>query len=195
MLELPLNITIHDCQRNQRVPATIVELTVGLAHEHIDGRWWIGVDSQRRYAEMDGRWSWSDLVAECRYNPLRECFAVQLSDGSMGAAARVALDACSVLQPGSGAVLLDRIATAPCNRDWLNPEPRSRGCGEGLVRLVVARSYELGLGGRTVLYCAGSEGFYEDLGFVATSEASDDMILYELPEERAQVLVEEFSGD
>lgn len=124
---------------------------------------------------------WVGLALDLEAPVLSSGFEVS---GAIEGAIAYRIDAESRLQPGDGAVFVDRIATAPRNRPWVLEPPKYRGIGSILLLAAVRHSYLLGLGGRVWLTSLPSERtqkFYQDRGFEVIFEDEDGMIDLELP--------------
>ncbi len=176
-------ITLLDLRVKSSVTARVISLNREVAGRRIDQEWWNveGVSEQRLQEEVDYHWKWKVLVSKGQNNPYIRSVAVVLESGSVEGAMIYRVDAKSVLEPGQRAVLIDRLATAPRNRDNLSVSPCYRGAGSGLLMLAVCQSFILGLEGRVTLFAAGREQFYLDRGFVRTEVIHDEMSLFELP--------------
>jgi GNAT superfamily N-acetyltransferase len=190
MLDLPATITLTQCATGSTMQAAIVPLTGDLAQRRIGARWWagLGASAAQRGAEPDHHWDWTKLVGYYRNDPFVECLAVQTPDEDIQGAMIYHVNGRSVLEPGAGSVIGDRLATAPRNRSWLVAAPAYQGAGTGLLLRSVAHSYKLGLKGRMNLFALPiprTTEFYEGLDFVPTDVEQDDTILYELPADRA----------
>ena len=99
------------------------------------------------------------------------------------------VDAESVLDLGQGALFVDRLATAPWNRDALVTTPMFRGAGSGLLTYAIAMSYNLGLSGRVTLFPIANHSFYENRGFIPVETKPDGETLYELPTVAARAIL------
>jgi GNAT superfamily N-acetyltransferase len=81
---------------------------------------------------------------------------------------------------GMGRVVSDGFVHALIVDVIVAPEWQGRGVGTGVMRRLVARCQEAGIG-QTQLFCArGKRSFYEDLGFGARPEDGPGMELPEL---------------
>ncbi len=176
-------VTLLDLRANATVTARLISLSREIAKLRIDQEWWSveGVSEQRLRGEVDYHWQWKVLVSKIQNKPYIRSVAVVLGSGSVEGAMIYRVDAKSVLEPGQRAVLIDRLATAPRNRNNLSPSPCYRGAGSGLLMLAVCQSFILGFEGRVTLFAAGQEQFYLDRGFVRTEVVQDEMSLFELP--------------
>ncbi len=96
----------------------------------------------------------------------------------------------SMLDTGQSAVLIERLSTAPRNRDWLALTPSYRGCGTGLFFHAVKISYSLGMLGRVQLVAIAHEDFYLNLGLVKTGKMHDGDFYYELSVSEAYSLLQ-----
>jgi hypothetical protein len=182
-VNLPERVTITDVRKNARVTANLVRLDRETAKLCIDQKWWEveGVSAQRLREEIDYHWKWKVLISKYQNNPYVTNMAVVLEDGSVQGAMIYRVDGKSVLEPGKRTVLIDRVATAPKNRDGLIANPCYRGAGSGLLTFALCQSYVLGLQARVNLFAAGDEQYYVDRGFVRTKIVHEEMALFELP--------------
>ena len=182
-LKMADKVTLLDLRSKSSVTARLISLSREVAKLRIDQEWWNveGVSEQRLRDEVDYHWKWKVLVSKIQNIPYVRSVAVVLESGSVEGAMIYRVDAKSVLELGQRAVLIDRLATAPRNRDDLSDSPCYRGAGSGLLMLAVRQSFILGLEGRVTLFAAGREQFYLDRGFVRTEVIHDEMPLFELP--------------
>lgn len=185
MFNLPEEVHILNVAKNVRVKAKLIRLTRDLAATEIDGTWWnLPASRSVRKEEGDHHWLWRKIVGANHAKLTWEALAVQSASGAIEGAIAYRIDAGSRLQPGDGAVYVDRIATAPRNRPWVLEPPKYRGIGSVLLLAAVRHSYLLGLGGRVWLTSLPSERtqkFYQDRGFEVIFEDEDGMIDFELP--------------
>jgi GNAT superfamily N-acetyltransferase len=195
MAEVPTSVRLKECDTGIDVTAKLVELDPALAKAHIDSRWW----KDPRLTQADSQdeevrhWVWAKLVQKWRYKAYAECAAVQTVGGAIQAATIGLLNGRSLLAPGLGSVIVERLATAPWNRGWLVQRPQYRGAGVGLLFFLICHSYQLGFGGRLSLYSLPlplTERFYVKRGFVKTGDEKDGMIHFELPEQSALAWLE-----
>lgn len=185
MLELPYEIAVFRGQELTRL--RVSELTPVVAGERIDNAWWLD------FSSGDSLWTWQRIVANAvRITGKSARFpseAVSLLDDARTVHAAMVYNesALSILDPGSGAVIIEYLATAPWNRASLTVHPIYSGCGTALVLFAVAASYFLGFGGRlTCCPLPNSEVFFTKLGFVRTDRTnSDDFAIYEIPSANA----------
>lgn len=190
MFDLPEEVHILNVARNVQVKARLVRLTRELAAKEIDGTWWsLPASKSARKNEGDNHWLWRKIVGLNHAKLTWEALAVQSASGAIEGAVAYRIDAESQLQPGEGAVYVDRIAAAPRNRPWVVEPPKYQGIGRVLLLAAVRHSYLLGLGGRVWLTSLPSERtrkFYRDRGFEVIFEDSDGMIDFELPTAAAE---------
>lgn len=199
MVNLPVSLQLTDCRTGGAASAHLVELHARLAKSRVDAAWWrdLGVSSLRRREEGDHSWNWADRIGMFRNSLAVESVGVQTSDGEIQGAMIYRIDGASVIETGKGAVYIDRLATAPRNREGLVDEPVYRGAGTCLLRWAAYHSFKLGLGGRLVLASLpdpNTTAFYERLGFKATPADEGDMVIYELEPTEAQALIAEDAG-
>jgi hypothetical protein len=190
MLSLPEEVELLDVRSGTSVKAYLVKLTRELAASKIDGEWWnIPVPKSKREKEGDHHWKWRKLVGEIRNDTNWESLAVQSAGGAIEGAITYRIDAISHLDPGQGAVFIDRLASAPRSRPWLVGDPQYKGSGSVLALRVVRHSYELGLGGRVWLFSLPTDltrAFYVRRGFRELFSGTDGTIAYELPASEAE---------
>src|SRR5690606_20265214 len=113
----------------------ISDLTAGTANTRIDQDWWIGLDEQT----PDRLWNWGQLVNRCSFHAGMSSWALRTEDRAIEGA--IILRENWIPSQGSGAVLIEYLASAPYNRTELVPQPRFTGCGKRLVLFAVATSY------------------------------------------------------
>jgi hypothetical protein len=190
MVDIPSSFSLKECDTGKVVTAEAVHLDPALAKSGIDSRWW--KDPRLTLAdpnhEEDRHWVWAKLVQKWRYKPYAECLAVQTSGRQVQGAVIALLNGNSLLEPGNGAVIVERLATAPWNRPNLVRNPQFRGVGLGLLFFLVCQSYQLGLAGRLSLFSLpvpATERFYLKRGFIRTGQEKDGMIHFELSAQRA----------
>lgn len=199
MINLPVPLQLTDCRTGSAVNAQLVELNARLAKAKVDGAWWrnLGVSSLHRREEGDHSWNWAARIGMFRNLLAVESVGIQTSDGEIQGAMIYRIDGASIIDTGKGAVYIDRLATAPRNREGLVEEPAYRGAGSGLLRWAAYHSYKLGLDGRLVLASLpdpNTTAFYERLGFKTTPADEDDMVVYELEPHEAQAFIAEDVG-
>jgi GNAT superfamily N-acetyltransferase len=190
MFDLPAEVHILNVAKNVRVKAQLIRLTRDLAAKGIDGTWWnLPVSKSVREEEGDNHWLWRKIVGSNHAKLTWQALAVQSTSSAIEGAITYRIDAKSQLQPGEGAVYVDRIAAAPRNRPWIVKTPKYQGIGSVLLLAAVRHSYLLGLGGRVWLTSLPSERtrkFYRDRGFEVIFEEADGMIGFELPSAAAE---------
>ncbi|MCO6454545.1 MAG: hypothetical protein J5I93_04435 [Pirellulaceae bacterium] len=131
------------------------------------------------------------IVAKFQNKPFYRSKCVVTEDKFIQAAMLFRVDALSALSTGKRAVFVDRLATAPQNRDKLVKAPVFRGGGTGLLVYAVAQSYSLGFEGRVNLFPVANEHFYTGLGFQPTDVSEGQDVLFELPAASAIRLLKE----
>ena len=183
VVEPPKRVRLTRCATGQQELAEITRLNREDAKNLIDAAWWmkLGLTLGDPADEVDRHWKWRQLVSAYQNKWWAQAICVKSSDGAVQAAALFQVNGLSVLEVDQGAVFLDRLATAPRNRDTLVKSPLFRGGGRGLLLHAVAFSYSLGFSGRLNLFPVANEDFYLDLGFVPTDVIQDDEPLFELP--------------
>jgi hypothetical protein len=163
--------------------ASVKTLDRETAKNLIDAQWWTPSVAVIRdpKQEPDRHWDWRAIVSKHQNNPDFGAKCVVSQDRLVQAAVLFRVDALSALEKGEHAVFVDRLATAPRNRDGLAKNPVFRGGGTGLLVYVIALSYSLGFSGRVNLIAVANEEFYTEKGFQPTSITKDDDTLLELP--------------
>lgn len=116
---------------------------------------------------------------------------VKTDDGGIQSALLFRVDAMSAISPREPAIFIDRLATAPQNRDNLVSAPVLRGSGTGMLIYTIALSYSLGFGGIVNLFPIANEQFYIRLGFEPTGVTEGVDALFELPATAANALLVE----
>jgi len=189
---LPTKLLLTHCQTQETVLATIQRLDREEAKDRIDQRWWRDLADTKTdpQDEPDSHWQWRAIDSTCQNKPYFRAVAAKTQDGQIQAAMVYRVDAKSVLERGEKAVYVDRLATAPRNRDTLMEAPVYRGGGSGLLVVAVAQSYSLGFQGRLNLVPIANLAWYENCGFVPTEVETNDGFLYELPKDRALELLQ-----
>lgn len=192
-MEVPSRVRLTRCSSGQEEIAQIETLSREAAKNLIDATWWgdLGPTLRQPANEPDRKWEWRALVSVYRNKPYFRAVCVKTTDGEIQAAMLFCVDALSALDDGERAIFVDRLATAPRNRDGLVANPLFRGAGIGLLTYAVAASYSLGFSGRVNLFPIAHEGFYLNRGFLRTETVQDDEGLYELPASAALQLLQE----
>lgn len=183
MMDLPNRVRLVDCQTKKIEFGTIEPLDRETAKWGIDAAWWddsLDTLSALR-EEPDFHWEWRELVSAFQNKPAFRARCVRCSRGRVHGAILLRVDAKSALDPGERAVFVDRIATAPWNRDQVATIPLFRGIGTGLLAYTIALSYSLGFGGRVSLIPIAHQNFYANRGFVPTETTEKGETLFELP--------------
>jgi len=172
----------------KEIPARFIQLTPELAAAGLDDRWWNNPPgSTDGQSEEDAEWNWEQLSIEANGMDYWEAIALQTSSGALQGAMVYRADAKSVLEPDSGAVFVENLATAPWNRKRVIAAPENGGVGPELLCQAVHHSHLLGFNGRVLLTSLpGAVEFYEGRGFVNTGRIIDDLPLYELPKDAAR---------
>lgn len=186
-MELPTKLKLTLCQTGETVLSEIHRLDRERAKDQIDGRWWkdLGETKIEPLDEPDSHWEWRAIVSTYQNKPYFQSVAAITPDGEIQAAMVYRVDLKSVLEPDKRAVYVDRLATAPRNRDKLMESPLYRGGGYGLLVYAIAQSYSLGFEGRVNLLPIANLAWYESRGFTQTDEETADGPLYELPKDRS----------
>ena len=170
------------------VKADIVQLTKQIAYLDVDYHWrtFRGPFRTPCPVPADSHWKWGSYVRRLRKNLLAKCAAARTADNVYQGAIIYRRDGVSLLQPNTGAVYVEYIASAPHNRHDYAEKPLYSGVGEGLMYLAMLDSYQWGLGGRVALFSLPSAvGFHKKMKFFPTGSREDGMIHCELTPEAA----------
>lgn len=180
---VPDQVRLMRCLTGHEEVACVMTLTREDAKTLINAAWWTGLGPTLRNVadEPDRHWDWRQLVSMHQNKPFFRAACIKSADGAIQAAMLFRVDALSALDDGQRAIFVDRLATAPRNRDELVKNPLFRGAGGGLLTYAAALSYSLGFAGRLNLFPIANERFYADRGFVKTDVTKDDETLFELP--------------
>lgn len=186
-MPLPTLVELTFCASGEKEPARIETLDREAAKTHIDIDWWNDLTSTLRDPadEPDRHWKWRVILSAVQNKPFFHAKCVKTINNAIQAAMLFRVDQMSVLSKGMRAVFVDRLATAPRNRENLVETPIFRGGGTGLLVYAIAQSYFLGFEGRVSLFPVANEDFYSKMGFIPTDELVGDDRLFELPAERA----------
>lgn len=194
-------IQILRASDNQMVDAEIVRLTADEARERIDKIWWKipDVSAEDMNDEGDFHWDWERLTRIYGNKILHECIAVLSQEDYLEGSMIYHFNAKSKLELNKGSVYVERVSSAPRNRNWLVNEPFYKGIGTVLLYWAVRESYNAGLRGRVSLESLPTSNtvqFYERKGFVRTdlSQLTNGLVDYELPETAALVWLQK-QGD
>lgn len=182
-MQAPTSVELTRCDTGKTETARIVTLDRETAKNRIDHAWWKELVSPLRNPthEPDRDWEWRLLVSKRQNKWYFQSKCIVSQDGKVQAAIQFRVDASSAENPPEKAVFVDRLATAPRNRDGLTEHPVYRGGGEGLLLYAVAVSYSLGFGGRVNLFPIANQDFYVKRGFQLTQVTSGEDVLFELP--------------
>jgi hypothetical protein len=175
------------------VEADIVQLTRWRAYWNIDRLWWKFRGPFRTPCRIpaDFHWKWMTYVRRLRKNPWAKCAAICTRDSVYQGAIIYRRDGASLLQPNTGAVYAEYLASAPHNRPDYAERPLYSDVGAGLMYLAMLDSYLWGLGGRVTLFSLPSSlGFYKKMKLITTGERLDGMIHCELTPEAAVDLMQ-----
>jgi GNAT superfamily N-acetyltransferase len=200
-VEVLKRIQILRAADNQSVDAEIVRLTTDVARGNIDKVWWKlpSVYAEDMNDEGDFHWDWERVVRYYGGKVLHECVAILSQEGNFEGAMIYHFNAKSKLDPTNGSVYVERVSSAPHNRNWLVNEPFYKGIGTVLLYWAVIESYNAGLRGRVSLESLPTPStvqFYEHKGFVRTdlTQQTSGLVDYELPESAALAWLKE-KGD
>jgi hypothetical protein len=181
-MDVPVIVELTRCDSGAKEQARIETLTREAAKSQIDRTWWNDLPSTLRAPadEPDRHWEWRVIVSKFKNKPYYRAKCVISQDNLIQAAVLFRVDALSALSTRQRAVFVDRLATAPRNRDKLVTTPVFRGGGTGLLVYAVALSYSLGFEGRVNLFPVANVDFYTKLGFRPTTVTQDEDVLFEL---------------
>ncbi len=185
-------IQILRANDNQTVDAKIVRLNTDDAREGIDQIWWIlpNISARDIANEGDSHWNWEELTRFYGNQILHECVAILSQEDYLEGAMIYHFNAKSKLEMGKGSVYVERVSSAPRNRNWLVNQPFYKGVGTVLLYWAVRESYDAGLRGRVSLESLPTPStvkFYKNKGFVRTdlTQPFNGLVDYELPESAA----------
>ncbi|MBL8828313.1 MAG: hypothetical protein JNM18_15130 [Planctomycetaceae bacterium] len=186
-MNLPEKVCLTNCATGTTELGRIATLTREDAKTGIDQTWWVDLENPLRDPadEVDRHWEWRAILSRSQNSPYFRARCIRTNDDKVQAAMTFRLDAKSALEADKHAVFIDRLATAPRNRDMLVETPLFRGSGTGLLVFAVAQSYSLGFGGRVNLFPVANQTFYEQRGFRPTAENEGGETLFELPSAEA----------
>ncbi|MCA9066109.1 MAG: hypothetical protein KDA96_23740 [Planctomycetaceae bacterium] len=182
-MDLPTIVELTRCDSGENEQACIETLDRETAKTGVDRRWWNDLSPTLTSpdVEPDRHWEWRVIVSKFQHKPYFQSKCVKTQDGLIQAAMLFRVDAMSALDAGKRAVFVDRLATAPQNREALVKAPRFRGGGTALLLYAVAQSYSLGFEGRVNLFPVANKHFYTERGFQRTDVAEGEDVLFELP--------------
>jgi hypothetical protein len=190
-MDVPVIVELTRCDSGAKEQARIETIAREAAKSQIDGAWWNDLPATLRTPvdEPDRHWEWRVIVSKFQNKPYYRAKCVVSNDNLIQAAMLFRVDALSALATGQRAVFVDRLATAPRNRDKLVRAPVFRGGGTGLLVYAVAQSYSPGFKGRVNLFPVANVHFYTGLGFQPTNVTQGDDVLFELPAASAIALL------
>jgi len=176
------------CASGEIEIAQIEHLNREVAKNQIDNEWW---DEQLDTLsplddEPDSHWKWREIISYYQNDPKWVARCVRTGDGAIQGALLLRKMVKSVLEPGKKAVFIDRVATAPWNRDKLAKTPHFRGVGAGFALYSIVLSYSQGFGGRVNLQAVANEDFHAKQGFEPTAIQQDGEIVWEIRADVAQ---------
>lgn len=182
-MEAPASVELTRCDTGKTEIARIVTLDRETAKSRIDQAWWKELVSPLRDPtnEPDWDWEWRLLVSKRQNKWYFQSKCIVSQNGGVQAAIQFRVDAISAAKPDEQAVFVDRLATAPRNREGLTESPLYRGEGDGLLLYAVAVSHSLGFGGRVNLFPIAHQEFYVKRGFQSTKITHGEDVLFELP--------------
>jgi hypothetical protein len=192
-MDLPTQVRITRCATASVEIGRIETLSREVAKRQIDAVWW------RDFSETvsdpsdqpDRDWEWRAIVSRYQNRPNFRAVCVMSGDSAIQAAMLFRVDAYSALESGQRAVFVERLASAPRNRQGLVANPLFRGGGTGLLVYAIVVSYSLGLSGRVNLIPVANEDFYLNFGFVATPVTQDQDVVFELSASTALATLKE----
>jgi len=167
----PKVVTLFFAPTAQYVEAHITELSPELAERRVHRDWWTDADLLGQFdpPPIDRHWNWNEIGVEHDGRLLAaEKVAILTGDQAVQGAMMISTEAVqSVLTPGSGALFVELLFTAPRNRPALRRDGKAYFQGVGLKLLAWAAwlSREKRQDGRLLLH--GSPDFiawYEKRG-------------------------------
>ncbi len=195
------SVWLYECQTGTNVKAAVEpmnrESAKWLCSDWVEPNWWTISDFLSPPDEQpDFHWDWVALLSRDQNKPGRRAVCLRTEDGIIQGAMVYRIGVNSALNAEKKAVFVDRIATAPSNREELVAMPGFRGVGEALLRYAVAESWFYTLGGRVNLFPVANVGFYVNRNFQRTSvtDSETNDILYELSAEDAESWLRDFGG-
>ena len=187
-MDLPTRMRLEACASGKIEISQIENLNREIANHQIDNEWWN--ESLETLSpledEPDSHWKWRDIISYHQNDPKFMARCIRTEDGVIQGALLLRKKVKSVLEPGEKAVFIDRVATAPWNRDKVAKMPRFRGVGTGFVLYSIVLSYSQGFGGRVNLQAVASEEFHAKQGFEPTTIQQDGEIVWEIRANVAQ---------
>lgn len=145
-MDLPSIAELTRCASGAKEQARIETLDRETAKTRIDGSWWRDLPVTLRDAgdEPDRHWEWRVIVSKFQDKPYFQSKCVKTNDDAIQAVMLFRVDALSALSAGKRAVFVDRLATAPPNRDKLESPGFSRWW-DGAGRLCSCAELFLGI--------------------------------------------------
>lgn len=128
-MEAPASVELTRCDTGKTEIARIVTLDRETAKSRIDQAWWKELVSPLRDPtnEPDWDWEWRLLVSKRQNKWYFQSKCIVSQNGGVQAAIQFRVDAISAAKPDEQAVFVDRLATAPRNREGLTESPLYRG--------------------------------------------------------------------
>ncbi|MBL8820568.1 MAG: hypothetical protein JNL58_31385 [Planctomyces sp.] len=192
-MEVPKTVWLFDCQAGINVEAAVVALSREsvkyLCHDWVEPNWWTETPlPDEAKQEPDYDWDWVALLSRDQRKPGRFAVGLQTPDGRLQGALVYRVGVNSALEPAKKAIFVDRIASAPANREYLVQAPRFRGVGNALLRYAVAESWFYTFGGRVNLFPVANVDFYLKRNFKPTNvlDPKTGDVLYELSDADAE---------
>ncbi len=192
-MEVPKAVWLFDCQTGINVEAAVVVLSREsvkyLCHDWVEPNWWTETPlPDEAKQEPDYDWDWVALLSRDQHKPGRFAVGVQTLDSRLQGALVYRVGVNSALEPAKKAIFVDRIASAPANREYLVQAPWFRGVGNALLRYAVAESWFYTFGGRVNLFPVANVDFYLKRNFKPTNvlDPKTGDVLYELSDADAE---------
>jgi hypothetical protein len=175
------------------VPGEFVSLDEATANMGIDDGWWCGLclrPGVATRAEPDRHWLWYHLIPsfQNRRRTFRALGLRTIHDQAIQSAAIYDINATSLLDSDKGAIYIERISSAPRNREELVPKPSYKYGALRLIHRLVLESHLLAYDGRLVLESIDvprTKGFYSSLGFTPAGPAVQGLLPMELTPAKA----------
>lgn len=192
-MEVPKTVWLFDCQTGINVEAAVVALSREsvkcLCPDWVEPNWWTDTPlPDEAKEEPDYDWDWVALLSRDQYKSGRFAVGLQTTDGRLQGALIYRVGVDSALDPAKKAIFVDRIASAPANREYLVQAPRFRGVGDALLRYAVAESWFYTFGGCVNLFPVANVDFYLKRNFKPTNvlDPKTGDVLYELSDADAE---------
>ncbi|MCU1226620.1 MAG: hypothetical protein JWQ42_4713 [Edaphobacter sp.] len=177
-------IELTERSTSRKVRARFTDLTPERATELV-APWWDeqSWNEEGLFVAEDNGWNWPKFAADSIGQGLPDCVGILTpEDGQIQGALWLDVAVPSLLCPNQQALHIQRLATAPRNREGVAEEPRFKAAGRALMLYSITYSYAFGLEGRiTLSSLEGAQSFYEGLGLIDTRELDhQDLKIFEV---------------